>query len=129
VSSTKKTIKKPAKKTAPKIVKAKTKAKPTIIDAPVDRSVPNPGFSPARTTFKIIMEHVYWLGKAARVDDAKRVEQETKEIVRLAKHYASFARNPNEQKIKYSSAVEDYGKNSKAMVNEPDAPEDELELS
>lgn len=112
----KKSKKVAAKKIAAKVTKAATKseAQPIQLAVPVDRSIPQPLRSPAKTTMRIILEHVYWLGDALKVGDKARAQREVDELARWAKHYHVFAGNPGVQKIKYSSAVDEYGKDKRS---------------
>lgn len=105
---------------------------PVELSVPRDRKIPHPLRSPAKTTMRIILEHAYWLGDALQDGDRARAQREINALARYARHYRTFAGNPNNQKIKYSSDVENYGKNAKKAKAGPagdNVPSEDADLA
>lgn len=84
-----------------KVALVKSNPLPELSLVPVeDRIVPYPDKHHAQTLFKIIQEHIYWLGDAVTQGDQERTQREINDIVRYAKMYRTFAGEPEHTSTK-----------------------------
>ncbi len=89
----------------------RTARRPSIPAIPavlVDRTVPMPDRSLAPATKILILEHIYWLGKAMKDNDKVSQQSEFDSLKILSKVYHTFACNPADLPVKYSSSSDNY---------------------
>lgn len=79
---------------------------------PQDLAVPAPWRDTAMAISKTVLEHVYWLGNAIKNGDKDAGQREVDAIARFSTLYFNFAKNPDEQPLKFSTA-DNYPDNAK----------------